>query len=407
MLIQALQQNQENRSSTIVTDGGGFFNWFGGGAVTKKGTSVNRSSALTLSAFYNGITIICNDYAKLPKQVVKKVDGNTDAFPSHACDYLINERPNNYMNAFGFDSILLKCAILKGNGYAEIIRNKFNGEVQSLEYIDESETPVLVKKFEGKLYYHFDNKIIESKNILHYRSLFSDNGITGIGIVTFAAKSLGVALSSQEFAEEYYSSKGIGTGVVTTSKEMKTEAKTRYGNALSKALSSSNPFKVAVVDEAGSFQHIKLTPQESMFLETNKHAIGEVARWLNLPVFKLKITENQNNSNMENQSISHVSDSILPWAIINQQEYNAKLYTAAERKQGIRTDFDISSIMQADKKTEAEYYNKMISSGTMTRADVRKKLGLNKIAGLEQPLIPVNMQTQEQINKKLNSISNE
>lgn len=407
MLIQALQQNQENRSSTIVTDGGGFFNWFGGGAVTKKGTSVNRSSALTLSAFYNGITIICNDYAKLPKQVVKKVDGNTDAFPSHACDYLINERPNNYMNAFGFDSILLKCAILKGNGYAEIIRNKFNGEVQSLEYIDESETPVLVKKFEGKLYYHFDNKIIESKNILHYRSLFSDNGITGIGIVTFAAKSLGVALSSQEFAEEYYSSKGIGTGVVTTSKEMKTDAKTRYGNALSKALSSSNPFKVAVVDEAGSFQHIKLTPQESMFLETNKHAIGEVARWLNLPVFKLKITENQNNSNMENQSISHVSDSILPWAIINQQEYNAKLYTAAERMQGIRTDFDISSIMQADKKTEAEYYNKMISSGTMTRADVRKKLGLNKIAGLEQPLIPVNMQTQEQINKKLNSISNE
>ena len=407
MLIQALQQNQENRSSTIVTDGGGFFNWFGGGAVTKKGTSVNRSSALTLSAFYNGITIICNDYAKLPKQVVKKVDGNTNAFPSHACDYLINERPNNYMNAFGFDSILLKCAILKGNGYAEIIRDKFNGEVQSLEYIDESETPVLVKKFEGQLYYHFDNKIIESKNILHYRSLFSDNGITGIGIVTFAAKSLGVALSSQEFAEEYYSSKGIGTGVVTTSKEMKTEAKTRYGNALSKALSSSNPFKVAVVDEAGSFQHIKLTPQESMFLETNKHAIGEVARWLNLPVFKLKITENQNNSNMENQSISHVSDSILPWAIINQQEYNAKLYTAAERKQGIRTDFDISSIMQADKKTEAEYYNKMISSGTMTRADVRKKLGLNKIAGLEQPLIPVNMQTQEQINKKLNSLSNE
>jgi HK97 family phage portal protein len=407
MLIQALQQNQENRSSTIVTDGGGFFNWFGGGAVTKKGTSVNRSSALTLSAFYNGITIICNDYAKLPKQVVKKLDGNTDAFPSHACDYLINERPNNYMNAFGFDSILLKCAILKGNGYAEIIRNNFNGQVESLEYIDESESPVLVKKFEGKLYYHFDNKIIESKNILHYRSLFSDNGITGIGIVTFAAKSLGVALSSQEFAEEYYSSKGIGTGVVTTSKEMKNEAKTRYGNALSKSLSSSNPFKVAVVDEAGSFQHIKLTPQESMFLETNKHAIGEVARWLNLPVFKLKITENQNNSNMENQSISHVSDSILPWAIINQQEYNAKLYTAAERKQGIRTDFDISSIMQADKKTEAEYYNKMISSGTMTRADVRKKLGLNKIAGLEQPLIPVNMQTQEQINKKLNSISNE
>jgi HK97 family phage portal protein len=299
MLYQALHENSLKRSSKIVPSGIGLLNWFGNGSVTKNGTAVNNSTALTLSAFYNGVTILCNDFAKLPKHVVQKVNGDTIRLPDHPVDYLINQRPNQYMNAFGYDSILMKCAILRGNGYAEKVVNPYSGKVESLQYIDEYCTPVTVKKYDNKLWYHFDGRVLPAENILHYRSLFSDNGITGISVVAQAARSLGVALSSQEFAEEYYASKGIGTGVVTTTKEMDSTAKTRYGNALSDMLSSKKPFKVAVVDEAGSFQHIKLTPQESMFLETNKHSIGEVARWLNIATYKLKDTENQNNSNMD------------------------------------------------------------------------------------------------------------
>jgi HK97 family phage portal protein len=401
MLFEALQYNYQQRSASI-SNGGFLSGFFGGtGATTKNGTPVSNSSALTLSAFYNGITILCNDYAKLPKHVVQKTAGNINRLSSHPVDYIINEKPNQYMNAFGFDSILMKCAILKGNGYAEKVLNPFTGKVASLQFINENTTPVTVKKFENKLFYHFDGKVLAAENILHYRSLYSDNGITGIGVVSYAAKSLGVALSSQEFAEEYYASKGIGTGIVTSSKDLDKDAKTRISSALSTSLSDQKSFKIAVIDEAQSFQHIKLSPQESMFLETNKHAIGEVARWLNIPTFKLKDTENQNNSNMENQSISHVSDSILPWALINQQEYNSKLFTASERNSGIRVQFNINSLLQADKKTQADYYMKMIYSGTMTRNEVRVLENLNKIDGLDEPLTPVNMQTQEQINKQL------
>jgi len=401
MLFEALQSNYQQRSASI-SNGGFLSGFFGGtGATTKNGTPVSNSSALTLSAFYNGITILCNDYAKLPKHVVQKTAGNTNRLSSHPVDYIINEKPNQYMNAFGFDSILMKCAILKGNGYAEKVLNPFTGKVASLQFINENTTPVTVKKFENKLFYHFDGKVLAAENILHYRSLYSDNGITGIGVVSYAAKSLGVALSSQEFAEEYYASKGIGTGIVTSSKDLDKDAKSRISSALSSSLSDQKSFKIAVIDEAQSFQHIKLSPQEAMFLETNKHAIGEVARWLNIPTYKLKDTENQNNSNMENQSISHVSDSILPWALINQQEYNSKLFTASERNSGIRVQFNINSLLQADKKTQADFYMKMIYSGTMTRNEVRILENLNKIDGLDEPLTPVNMQTQEQINKQL------
>ena len=400
MLFEALQSNSIQRSATTVSNSflSGFF---GGGATTKNGAVVNNTSALTLSAFYNGITILCNDYAKLPKHVVQKTADNTVRLSNHPADYIINQKPNQYMNAFGFDAILMKCAILKGNGYAEKVVNKFTGKIESLQFINEDQSPVIVKKFEGKLFYHFDKRVLPAENIVHYRSLYSDNGITGVGVVTYAAKSLGVALSSQEFAEEYYASKGIGTGVVTTTKDMDPDAKKRYGDALSNTLSNSNPFKVAVVDESGSFQHIKLTPQESLFLETNKHAIEEVARWLNIPTHKLKSTENTNYSNMESQNISHVSDSILPWAIINEQEYNSKLFTVSERKAGIKVKFNIKSLLQSDSKSQMAWYLGMIYSGAMTRNEVRVLEGLNEIDGLSDPLTAVNLQTLEQLKTSL------
>lgn len=405
MLVQAIQNQITKRSGTIVTNG--VFNMFGG-TLTSGGKTVSANHALTISAFYNGINILCNDYAKLPKTVMRYAQGKRESMPDHAVQYLIHEKPNAFMNAFDFDAIMLKSAILKGNGYALIVRNAM-GNAVSIEYIDENKTPVVVRKFQGRLYYTFGGNTYAAEDIIHFRSLFSDNGVTGIGIVTFAAKSLGVALSSQDFAEDYYNSKGIGLGVVNTAKDIPDpDQKKKLGDAISNALTSANgKFGVAVLDEMASFQHIKLTPQESLFLETNKHAVEEVARWLNIPVYKLKITENQNNSNMENQSISHVSDCILPFAKKMAQEYNAKLFTSVERKAGLRVKFNTNSLLQADKKTQSEWYMRMLYSGVMTRNEIRELEDLNPIAGLDDPLTPVNMQTMQQLQQTINNNGNE
>lgn len=406
MLLQAIQYNNQTRSISSAPTGLGFMNWLGGGSTTKNGTPVNTSSAKTLSAFYNGITILCNDYAKLPKSVIVKNGNDRNKDVSHPVNRLISKRPNQYMSAFNYDAIMMQCAILKGNAYSEVVRNSITGVVESRQFINESETPVKVKKYNNKLFYHFNDRVVESKNIEHIIG-FSENGITGIGVVSYAAKSLGVALSSQEFAEEYYASKGVGMGVVTAAKQMDGDAKSRYSSALSNELGSNKNFKVAVLDEMGSFQHIKLTPQESMFLETNKHAIGEVARWLNIPTHKLKDTENSNYSNMESQNIDHVSNSVLPWSIKFRQEQEAKLFTELEIARGYQIQHNSNSLLEADKKTQAAFLSTMIYSGVMTRNEVRSLFDLNEIDGLSDPLTAVNMQTKDQIDANLKKLNNE
>lgn len=404
MLKSALINSGFASSADGIVGNTGFFNFLGG-ATTKNGTAVSSSSAKTLSAFYNGITILCNDYAKLPKFVIKKEGDTRKKDTSHPLNKLIDQRPSPLMSAFNYDSIMMQCAILKGNAYSEIIRNAA-GIVIRREYINEVDTPVTVKKFDGKLFYEFDNRILQAKDIEHVIG-FTENGITGVGVVTYAAKSLGVALSSQEFAEEYYASRGIGMAVVTSSKEIKDDAKIRYGNAIQARLNSSANYKVSVIDEAGSFQHIKLTPQESMFLETNKLAVQEVARWLNIPPHKLKDTENSNYSNMESQNIDHVSNSLLPWSIKFRQEKNYKLFTDAEKKGGYQVKHNTNSLLEADKKTQAAFLSTMIYAGVYTRNEVRNLFDLNELEGLSDPLTAVNMHTKEQIDANLKKLTDE
>ena len=386
------------QSRSLPTTVGGGFSLFGG-VTTKKGVPVTANTALTLSAFYNGIEIITNDYAKLPKSVYQKTDAGRFKKSAHPVNYLISKRPNSFMTAFMFDKMMLQYAVLKGNAYAQIIRGN-TGTPVSLKLIDQDQHPVEVVEYNAKLFYKVDSNIIAAEDMLHIPG-FSFNGITGVSVITHAANSLGVNLSSKEFATDYYNEKGIGTGVVTSSTKMDNDAKLRLGEALANAFSTKNNWQIPIIDEASKFQHIKISPQESMFLATNKDALGEIARFLNIPLHKLKSLDNVNNSITENLEIQHAQDSILPWVRKFEQEYDIKLFTNREIKANYYTKVNINALLRADTKTKTEYLTKGIFSGWLTRNEARALEEMNPLDGLDEPLTPVNTQTQEQIQSKL------
>ncbi len=406
MLTQALKQPLFNfRSAPAESAGFNAFLRSVGVNVDGKISATDKTS-LTLSAFYNGINIICNDYAKLPKGIFKKTTDGREALPKHPLKYIINKRPNQYMTAFQFDSMLLQSAMLKGNGYAEIERHAHTAAPIALQYINQDIETVEVVKLNSKLFYNIRNtqentkRTLSAEDILHVPG-FSFNGITGIGVVRHAANSLGVTLSAQTFAGDYYDGKGIGMGVLTTTKSMLDDAKTRYSTALSEMFATKAKWVVPVIDEASKFEHLKITPQEAQFLLANENGINEVARWLNVNPQKLKQNKDVNNSISESLQIQHVSDSILPWSIKFEQEYDAKLFTQAEIRNGLYIKFNTNSLLSADKLTQADYWSKLILAGVYTRNEVRSLLELNTIDGLSEPLTPVNTQTMEQIDANL------
>ena len=393
------------RSSETISNG--FGNFFGFSSFSNSKTAiapVTQNSSLTLSAFYNGIEILTNDIALPTKSVYKKDGDNRQSLSNHPVNYLIAKRPNQYMTSFMFHKMMGQFAILKGNAYALIERNKHTAKPIAFQLITQ---PVKVVIHNAKLFYtvKYKDKSVTypSDDILHIPG-FSYNGITGISVIQHAARSLGVALAAQDYSSEYYNSKGLGSGFIKSDNSLDSPAKERLSKGFSDILSANNLWSVPVLDEGMSFHPIQITAAEAQFLLTSKHGVSEVARWLNIPPHKLKLISDSNHSITEIGEIIHNQDSVLPWVTKFEQEYNAKLFTEKEKSDHF-VKFNMNILMRADIKSQAEYFSKMIFNGVMTRNEVRALLDLNGLDGLSQPLTPVNAQLMEQITAKLNLIN--
>jgi HK97 family phage portal protein len=385
---------------------GSGFGWLGFGT-GQAGTMANQHTAFTLSAFYNGVDQLSNDIAKLPKGIYKKEGKNRLEFSQHPVNYLISDYPNDMMTSFDFWKVIVISVIIRGNGYAEIITNSTTGKIESI--IHRCSTKVQVYEFDNTLYYTYEGRTIPSANMLHFKA-FSFDGKVGVSVITFAAKQLGISIDAQNFQQEVYSDRGLGYGVIESDKDVNPTNKKLIEEGFATKMASQNKFKVPLLDSGMQYKSITVTPAEAQFLETNKAGVLEVCRWLNIAPHKLKVLDNANFSNMQQQGIEHVQDSLLPWIIRCEQELKHKLFSDTE-KQSVYVKFNEKVLLRGDLDARKNFYTSLVYAGVMTRNEARALEDMNPIEGLDEILQPVNMQAlslateliQQQLNDKANA----
>jgi HK97 family phage portal protein len=386
-VLSDIISTKRTAETTPVNDGvGGIFDlsgWLGGGSTT---TMATPKTALTIAAFYNGVEQISNDIAKLPKSVYIKDGDSRNRDVKNPINYLLNTAPNDLMTAFDFWKIIVISAIIKGDGFAQIIRNSQSGIEESYNYLDYDDVKVF--KTGNKLFYTFKNQIIDSENMLHIK-YFSFDGLRGISLIKFAAKQLGITLDAQNYGSEVYKDKGIGYGVLETDKAVDVTNKKAIEDGFSNKMTSGAKFKTALLDEGFKYKSISITPAEAQFLETNKNGVLEICRWLNINPHKVKDYTSGTYANVYQQSIEHTQDSIMPWAIRIEQEIDRKSFTKDSNKY---FKININALLRGDLESKRNYYTAMIYAGIMTRNEVRSLEEMNPIDGLNEILQPVNMQ---------------
>jgi len=372
--------------------GGGFFGGlFGFGS----GTLANGKSALTLSAFYNGVDSISNDVAMLPMGVYKKEGENRLPFPEHPAHLLISLQPNAMMVAYDFWKLLVLRMIIKGNGYAIIVRNASTGRMQELLPVENSD--VQVYKDKNKLTYYIKGVGFDSNDILHLKG-FSLDGICGIGIITFAAHQMGVDLSAQAYAGDVYENRGLSYGIVTSDKSpLKGEQRLAVIDGVRSAFNNMGRHKVGYLDDNMKYQQVSVTPAEAQFLESRKMGVIEMARWLNLPPHKLKDLSNANYSNIYQQSIEYVQYTMFRYLRPIAQECRVKFFSQKE----IPYCYVYSNekfLLRGDLDQKRLFYAAMIQQKIMNPNEIRALEELNAYDGGDQFLQAVNMMDTEQVN---------
>lgn len=404
---EALKLTFATRSETgkIVSNSG--FGWLGFGGSPVDATVANSKTAFTLSAFYNGVDQLSNDIAKLPKSVKRKNGKNREDYSDHPVNYLISNEPNSMMTAFDFWKLIVVCMIIKGNGYARIIRNSVTARIESFIHLDSDD--VLVYEKDNKLYYTHKGETILSEDMLHFKA-FSFNGKIGVSVITFAAKQLGISIDSQNYQQTVYKDRGLGYGVIESDQDVNSDNKKMIESGFNAKMSSQDKFKVPMLDNGMKYKSISISPAEAQFLESNKNGVLEVCRWLNIAPHKLKVLDNSNFSNMQQQGIEHVQDSIVPWTMRLEQETGRKVFSKSDKEIGAFIYFNVNALLRGDMDARKNFYTSLVYAGVMTRNEARAFENMNPIDGLDEILQPVNMQAlsmanelfQQQLNDKGN-----
>lgn len=369
-------------------DTGTYSPFFGFGGGNSKSIATPKTS-LTLSAFFNGIDQLSTDIAKMPKAIYRKNDRVREKLHTHPANYLIATAPNDFMTAFDFWRVIVSLMILKGNAYVQIHRNATTGEEEFFDILDNEK--VDVKKSKNKLMYTYNgNENINSGDILHFK-FFTLNGIVGISLLSFAAANLGVQLDAHEYGGEMYSKRGMGYAVIESDSEVKNENKQKIVEGFKKRMNEPGAFKVAALDFGLKYKPISITPAEAQFLENNRFGIEDVARWLNMPVHKLKSLANANFNTLEQQNIQYVVDCLMGWTANIEAELNRKLFLK-DHPTDDYVKFNEKIFLRGDLKTQSEFYTKMVYAGIYDRNEVRALEDLNPKEGLDEVLTPVNME---------------
>ena len=345
------------------------------------GMQVNHDTALNFSAVYAAVAYRAETIASLPWQVMKRLNPGSEPVPSHAVNKLLHTRPNPYMSPFSLKCFLLAMAQLWGNSYLEIERDGGNRPI-NLWPLTSDRVEV---KFDdaGALYYEVTNgrggkAPLKPSDVYHLSGMGFD-GIQGYSIVTLAQRSIGQGLAADQFMSSFYANGTVLSGIFSHPKTLTDEAYDRLKADFKEKYSGvQKSWEPLIVEEDMKWQNMGMPLQDAQFLENRKFTVEDIARWFRVPPHKIGSLDKATYSNITQQAIESVQESIMPWAIRMEQEADYKLIPQNNRNLFF-TKINIKGLMRGDAESRAKYYQIMRNQGLMSANEIRALEDLNPI----------------------------
>jgi len=260
--------------------------------------SFHSNSDVSLSAVFSAIELISNTLAEIPIEVRQRDDNHqTHTLRQHAVKFALS---NSQTTRF----ILIKCMVadmLKhGNGFA-YLKRATDGTVTEIIYVPATEVNIFFNRNTRAVYYSVQHvgKVLPA-DIIHIY-MRSDDGINGISLLKFAARTVESANYVENAALDYFAKGMHSVGLLHAKSPMigkQAEDAKKLVTGEINTTKAQNLVKFLPYDlEYTSLQN---DPTKSQLIEARKFNISEIARFFNLP---LAMLDGQNVSDFESLNI--------------------------------------------------------------------------------------------------------
>lgn len=371
------------------------------GGRTRAGVSVNEHSAMTMPAVFRAISVIASAMAQVPCQLMQRTASTVGsrtasrAATEHPLYDVVAARWNERQTSHKGRQTVFGHAAGWGNGYVEIERRRSGEAVALWPLLPDRTAPELVN---DRLTYRttVQNRqfIIPSEDVLHFASMGWD-GYVGLSPIALARQAVGLGLAAEAFGAGFFANDAKSGGVLIHPGKLSDPAKGRVRDDFEKQGGLDNAHRVKVLEEGMKWIATTIPPEDAQFLGTQEWTVAQVARMFGVPLFLLFSHEKATSwgSGLEEMSRAFVRWTLADWAVSAEQEMNAKLLTPAERAAGYYFKFNLNAYLRGDTTARTAMFKAGITDGWMSRNEARELEDLNPVDGLDDFLVPLNMQT--------------
>ncbi len=367
----------------------------GGGSQTTSGVVVNRKTALGLASMWRAVNLNSRDVAKTPLDTFERTenDGREKAIKHPAFKVLRRKFAPNITAFVGKQTMQGHMKQL-GNAYAYIQR-RGDGYVKELWPLSPESTYMV--RVDGKLWYMIrvndegGERKIPPRNILHIKGLSFD-GLTGYVVLEFARNTIGHALAMREYGARFYKNDARPGIILEHPEHLSPESEKNLRNTFRRSREGlDQSHGVYVAEEGMKMRVVSSNAREAQMQEGMDFGVREIANVTGTQPHKLGDPTRTAYASLEQENQAYLNELTADFVCWEEECWD-KLLTPAEKENDTHYfEFNRESLVQADMETKHKSFSMSVMSGTITRNEVRRRLNMNALPGLDKPLLPLNM----------------
>lgn len=358
--------------------------------------AIGVDGALQIATVWRAVEILAKTIATLPIMVYANNNGVREVARNENLWALLHDRPNARQTPVEFWIAMLLNLLLRGNAYAEIMRNG-RGMASALIVRPADQIEMDVRENgNDAYYYHSGDKTreISAENMLHIREM--TGGYVGMSRLEYMRISISESANAQSAANSLFAANGRTNGVLSPAAQMTPAQWAQLQERVDEL--AKNPRAIQVLPGDLKLSQINLTPNDIQLLTTRQFTVQEIGRWFGVPAILLNQTEGTTTLGSSSADIidSFEKLTLRPIVINIEQAIRQRVMTPNERTR-LDVEFNMDGLLRASLEKRMDIYTKAVQNGVFSRNEARQYENMPPFDGGDVYTVQSNLLPVEQL----------
>ena len=358
-----------------------------------------EGAALSEATYYACLKVLSESLGKLPLKIQQITEGQGIRIArEHRYYRMLNERPNPYMTASTFWSMMELSRNHYGNAYAWIdTRDPRQPKLWPIK----ADTVQIIYDNACKLsdvpdiYYRYSTPqgavTLGSEEVLHFKSHNTVDGLVGISVREQLASTLQGNIKAQKLINRMYESGMTAKAVLQYTGDLSNANVQTLVKGIEDyakgALKGKGIENIVPIPLGFSLTPLNIKLADNQFVELKQFSALQIASTFGVKPYQVGDYTKSSYASAEAQQLSFLVDTLLYIVKIYEEEISYKILDETDAVAGYHSKFNTGVLLRADQQTQINTLSTAVTNGLLTPNEAREKLDLPWKEGGDQLLV--------------------